>query len=367
MMEISIYKHRLTGNFTQTPNAMIEDTRLSCEAYRLLSWVLHCHPEKQHSFDEWQEVLHVGIRKLKKVLAELVELGYVKQIQERNEYGQFMRTEYQFFDSSSQEDFTVCPKPSDGSCKDTYYNNTLSNTGLSCMSCPETKSSDFSQTESVENAGSEDLTDCITSSLNEIIAEEQEMKEKLSLIPDMPSFLASLTDIIQTALQRLKHPEAKMKYIKSVIINKIKEFKVKKQENYPTACCYEEKKNEKTNNEEQIQDNKICESVISHLNALIGSAYKPTSRANRELIDGLVSEGFTEAEIITVIDKKYAEWHGTDWAWCLRPSTLFGQRFEGYLNAPPRPKTSSQEAQYGACGVRIKTPPANDPLAAFLT
>ena len=107
--------------------------------------------------------------------------------------------------------------------------------------------------------------------------------------------------------------------------------------------------------------------MISHLNALIGSAYKPTSRANRELIDGLVSEGFTEAEIITVIDKKYTEWSGTDWAWCLRPSTLFGQRFEGYLNAPPRPKTSSQEAQYGACGVRIQTPPANDPLAAFLT
>lgn len=327
MMEVTIYKHRLTGNFTQTPNTIVEDTRLSCEAYRLLTWVLHCHPDKQHSFDKWQEVLHVGIRKLKKVLVELVELGYMKQIQKRNEYGQFMRTEYLFFDSSSQEDFTVCPKPSDGSCKDTYYNNTPDNS-QSCLSVSGTKLSDFSQTESSRNSESnENLTDCITSSLNEIIAEEQELKEKLSLIPDMPSFLASLTDIIQTALQRLKHPEAKMKYIKSVIINKIKEFKVKKQENYPTACYYEKNK-----------DNKICESVISHLNSLIGSAYKPTSRANMELIDGLVSEGFTEAEIITVIDKKYAEWHGTDWAWCLRPSTLFGQRFEGYLNAPPRPK-----------------------------
>ena len=137
-------------------------------------------------------------------------------------------------------------------------------------------------------------------------------------------------------------------------------------ENHPTAYYYNTK-NEKTNNEEQIQDNKICESVISHLNALIGSAYKPTSRANRELIDGLVSEGFTEAEIITVIDKKYAEWHGTDWAWCLRPSTLFGQKFECYLNAPPRPKTSSQEAQYGACGVRIQTPTVENPMAKFMS
>lgn len=137
-------------------------------------------------------------------------------------------------------------------------------------------------------------------------------------------------------------------------------------ENHPTAYYYITNK-EKTNNEEQIQNNKICESVISHLNALIGSAYKPTSKANRELISGLISEGFTESELITVIDKKYAEWNGTDWAWCLRPSTLFGRRFEDYLNAAPRPKTSSQEAQYGACGLRIQTPPVNDPLAAFLT
>ena len=54
MMEVTIYKHRLTGNFTQTPNTIVEDTRLSCEAYRLLTWVLHCHPDKQHSFDKWQ-------------------------------------------------------------------------------------------------------------------------------------------------------------------------------------------------------------------------------------------------------------------------------------------------------------------------
>lgn len=324
MMEISIYKHRLTGNFTQISNRIIDDTRLSCEAYRLLSWVLHCHPDKRHSFDEWQEVLHVGIRKLKKVLAELVELGYVKQIQKRNEYGQFMRTEYQFFDSSSQEDFTVCPKPSDGLCKDTYYN-TSNKSNMSVLSCPETKSSDFSQTESSENSESnENLTDCITSSINEIIAEEQELEEKISLILDMPSFITSLTDIIQSALQHLKHPEAKAKYIKSIIINKINEFKVKKQTqgNAPTACYYEKNKN-----------NKICENVIRYLNALVGSAYKPTSRANRELIDGLVSEGFTETEIITVIDKKYAEWHGTEWEKFLRPRTLFGQKFETYFNS----------------------------------
>lgn len=127
-------------------------------------------------------------------------------------------------------------------------------------------------------------------------------------------------------------------------------------ENHSTVYYYKEK-----NKKEENKNNKICEAVILHLNALTGSDYKPTSRTNRELINGLISDGFTEKEIITVIDKKYAEWNGTDWAWCLRPLTLFGKKFESYLNSPVRPKTS------GACGVKIQSPPENDPMLAFMS
>jgi hypothetical protein len=238
MMEVTIHKHRLTGNFTQISNAIIEDTRLSNEAFRLLSWMLHSHPDKEHCFDEWQEVIGAGIRKLKKVLSELVELGYLKQDQKRNEYGQFMRTEYQFFDSSSQEKFTVCPKPSDGSCKDTYYNNTSGNTGMSVsvLSYPETEQNETVETVEmpVENSEStEDLTDCITSSLNEIIDENAELKGKFSLILDMHDFMQNLTEIIKTALLRLKHPEAKGTFIKNTIIHILEKVKAKKQEPTP--------------------------------------------------------------------------------------------------------------------------------------
>ena len=112
------------------------------------------------------------------------------------------------------------------------------------------------------------------------------------------------------------------------------------------------------------KDNKkICESAISHLNALTGSAYKPTTRATVELIDGLVDDGFTEKEILCVIDKKFAEWNGTEWAWCLRPSTLFGKKFEDYLNAPAR--TSSQEV--GECGIKIHVPETPNPMSKFMS
>jgi len=223
MMEVTIYKHHLTGNFTQTDNRIIEDTRLSCEAYKLLTWVLHCPPDKEHDFDEWQAVLHVGFGKLKKVLAELIELGYLKKTQQgRNEWGQFTKTEYQFFDSSSQEDFTVAQNPSTGSEKNTYYNNTGCNE-MSVLSVPET--------ESVENPVEtvESLNDCITSSIDEATAERQELKEKVSQIPDMSAFITELTDTVKTALQRLKHPKSKKKFIKATVINQIAEYHLKPQ------------------------------------------------------------------------------------------------------------------------------------------
>ena len=47
-----------------------------------------------------------------------------------------------------------------------------------------------------------------------------------------------------------------------------------------------------------------------------------------------LNEGFTEEDIRKVIDKKTEEWLGTEMAQYLRPETLFGTKFEGYLNQP---------------------------------
>ena len=40
----------------------------------------------------------------------------------------------------------------------------------------------------------------------------------------------------------------------------------------------------------------------------------------------------------TVIDKKYDDWAETEFEKYLRPSTLFGDRFEDYLNESKRKK-----------------------------
>lgn len=83
------------------------------------------------------------------------------------------------------------------------------------------------------------------------------------------------------------------------------------------------------------------EEVIGHLNQRAGTHYKATTANTRKLIKARLKEGFTVDEIKLVIDKKCAEWlNNPTMAGYLRPETLFGTKFESYLNAKPRPQTS---------------------------
>ncbi len=80
--------------------------------------------------------------------------------------------------------------------------------------------------------------------------------------------------------------------------------------------------------------NDIYNSVISHLNEKAGTKYKPTTAKTKSAINGRLAEGFTLEDFYTVIDKKCAEWlNNEQMAKYLRPETLFGTKFEGYLNA----------------------------------
>ncbi len=77
--------------------------------------------------------------------------------------------------------------------------------------------------------------------------------------------------------------------------------------------------------------------IVLHLNAPTAAPYKPTSRKTIGLIKARFNEDFIK-DFKHVIDKKVAEWKG-DPKMCtfLRPETLFGSKFEGYLNAPAQP------------------------------
>lgn len=86
-----------------------------------------------------------------------------------------------------------------------------------------------------------------------------------------------------------------------------------------------------------IELNTNIKYIVDYLNQKTNSAYRPNTPKTVSLIKARLSEGFTVDDFKKVIDTMTAEWRGTDMEKFLRPETLFGTKFEGYLN---RRKTS---------------------------
>lgn len=75
------------------------------------------------------------------------------------------------------------------------------------------------------------------------------------------------------------------------------------------------------------------ESVVDYLNQKAAKHYKSKTNKTRQLIRARFKEGFTLDDFKTVIDKKCSQWlNDAKMDAYLRPETLFGTKFEGYLN-----------------------------------
>ncbi|MFC4712264.1 conserved phage C-terminal domain-containing protein [Planococcus dechangensis] len=77
--------------------------------------------------------------------------------------------------------------------------------------------------------------------------------------------------------------------------------------------------------------------IIDYLNEQAGTAFKSTTKKTQGLIHARLQEGFTVMDFKTVIDVKSAEWRNDSaMSKFLRPETLFGTKFESYLNQKPK-------------------------------
>lgn len=88
---------------------------------------------------------------------------------------------------------------------------------------------------------------------------------------------------------------------------------------------------QKQEKEKPKEDRTQIEAVIEYLNERTGKRYRSTS-AQTKHISARLSEGYTVEDCKTVIDNKTAEWLGTDMEKYLRLETLFGNKFDGYVN-----------------------------------
>lgn len=95
--------------------------------------------------------------------------------------------------------------------------------------------------------------------------------------------------------------------------------------------------------ENHSENENIIRNIIEYLNSKLNTKYQYTSNYIVELVGARLEEGYVLQDFKTVIDKKYAEWSGTEFAKFLRPETLFGTKFSTYLN---QLGAEVQEARY---------------------
>jgi uncharacterized phage protein (TIGR02220 family) len=85
--------------------------------------------------------------------------------------------------------------------------------------------------------------------------------------------------------------------------------------------------------------------IIQYLNEKTGKSFKQDSQKTNNLISARFKEGYTLEDFKKVIDLKSAEWQlDARWSKFLRPETLFGTKFESYLNQQLGQKVLSEEA-----------------------
>lgn len=98
----------------------------------------------------------------------------------------------------------------------------------------------------------------------------------------------------------------------------------------------EKKKKEKETANASSPLSLFVNDVIDYLNSKCNTHYKATTPKTRKLVEARKKEGFTLEDFKTVIDNKYTEWYGNEkMEMYLRPETLFGTKFESYLNQKP--------------------------------
>lgn len=79
--------------------------------------------------------------------------------------------------------------------------------------------------------------------------------------------------------------------------------------------------------------------IVDYLNKQSGKNFKHTTKATKTVIQARWNEGFRLDDFKSVVDVKCEDWlNNKDQVEYLRPQTLFGNKFDSYLNSKPKNK-----------------------------
>jgi uncharacterized phage protein (TIGR02220 family) len=76
----------------------------------------------------------------------------------------------------------------------------------------------------------------------------------------------------------------------------------------------------------------IINKTIEYLSSITKHSYNNKLFEKDENLIKLTNQGYNYDDFKKVIDKKWKQWKGTQFEKYVRPSTLFGNKFESYLN-----------------------------------
>lgn len=109
-----------------------------------------------------------------------------------------------------------------------------------------------------------------------------------------------------------------------------------------------------TNSKDKDKDNNIYSRIIDYLNEKASKGFKYTTKKTKSCIDARLKEGFTESDFLKVIDIKVKEWKDNkDMNLYLRPQTLFGPKFESYLQQDIQQEQAEQHKKYDKHGYEL--------------
>ena len=103
------------------------------------------------------------------------------------------------------------------------------------------------------------------------------------------------------------------------------------QKNHKKTAKKPQKDTNKKLRSKEVKNN--IKDIVEYMNSVLGTKYKANSKTTISHISARLDEGFVLEDFKKVIDLKFSKW-GNDikMAAYLRPQTLFGTKFESYLN-----------------------------------
>lgn len=120
--------------------------------------------------------------------------------------------------------------------------------------------------------------------------------------------------------------------------------------------CTKRTTNKESINKELINKENIIKDIVEYLNLKTNSNYKHNTEGTVKNINARLKEGYTLEDFKAVIDKKTKQWLNDEkMSSYLRPMTLFGTKFESYLNEKVEIAKEKKQFTKDIAGYKLKS------------